>query len=158
MISLIAGIGIGSILAAIIGWFVAISNHRQEWINALRDDLALYLKELEVMHYAIGDLLHLYGPSAQPFEQKKREARIAVLFVYRRIQLRLNPNEALHNQLMGKLDRLQLVETATPDPILLMETANIAQEVLRQEWEACKLGPLAKPVLKLKQWREARNQ
>jgi hypothetical protein len=42
IISLIAGIGIGSILAAIIGWFVAITNHRQSWINDLRKDIADY--------------------------------------------------------------------------------------------------------------------
>src|SRR5882724_8918077 len=48
--------GIGSIIAGLISWRIAISNHRQAWINALRDDLATYLKELEVGHYEIGKL------------------------------------------------------------------------------------------------------
>lgn len=53
-IALIAAIGIGSIIAAIVGWWsakaVAISNHRQNWINALRDDLVTFLKEVDVLH------------------------------------------------------------------------------------------------------------
>ena len=42
MIALIAEIGIGSIIAGVISWIVAISNQRQQWINALREDIADY--------------------------------------------------------------------------------------------------------------------
>ena len=38
--------GFGSIVAALIARWVAVSGHRQSWINALRDDLALFFKEL----------------------------------------------------------------------------------------------------------------
>jgi hypothetical protein len=42
-ITLLAGLGIGSVVAALVSWWstkaVTISNHRQNWINALRDDL-----------------------------------------------------------------------------------------------------------------------
>ena len=38
ILSVIAVIGVGSIVAAFIGWRVAISNHRQYWINALSED------------------------------------------------------------------------------------------------------------------------
>ena len=47
-------------------------------------------------------------------EQKKRDARVATLFAYRRIQLRLNRNEELHIKLDEKLLELQRVETKTP--------------------------------------------
>jgi hypothetical protein len=47
-LQLLAAFGFGSIVAALLGWFgakaVAISNHRQNWINALRDDLVAYLR------------------------------------------------------------------------------------------------------------------
>ena len=51
------------IIASILGlitasfvWFVAISNHRQAWIDALREDIADYFRHLEIIHYAIVDL------------------------------------------------------------------------------------------------------
>jgi uncharacterized membrane-anchored protein YhcB (DUF1043 family) len=46
-----AGIGVGSIIAAWIGRDVSISQHRQAWIDALRDDLAEYLKEMDVLYH-----------------------------------------------------------------------------------------------------------
>jgi len=59
-ITLIAGVGIGSIVAALVGrWSaqaVTISNHRQNWINALRDDLVTYLREIDTMHYRMNKL------------------------------------------------------------------------------------------------------
>jgi hypothetical protein len=77
MLQLITGIGIGSIIAAAIGWRVAILNLRQASINALRDDLATYLKELEVMHYTIGKLLAAgHASSFEELERQKHEARV----------------------------------------------------------------------------------
>lgn len=52
-IALIAAIGVGSIISAFIGHHVAISNHRQAWINALRDDIAEFIKLLERMAYTM---------------------------------------------------------------------------------------------------------
>ena len=86
MSALLAGIGVGSIIAAAIGWAVAISNHRQAWINALRDDVAIFLKELEVMHYAIRDVFA--AKTAEELvaaETAKRDARVAVIFAQNRI-------------------------------------------------------------------------
>jgi hypothetical protein len=56
-IQLFAAFGFGSILAALLGWFgakaVAISYHRQNWINSLRDDLVNFLKEIDVLHFRL---------------------------------------------------------------------------------------------------------
>jgi len=50
-IALIGAIGVGTIVSALVGHIVAVSNHRQAWINALRDDLAEFSKALEwAMH------------------------------------------------------------------------------------------------------------
>jgi hypothetical protein len=156
MISLLAGIGLGSILAAIIGWFVAISNHRQAWINALRDDIAIYLKDLEVMHHAIRNLL---APESSidlaTREKQKRDARISLLFVHRRILLRLNRKESLHIELAKKLDEFLKVETRVPDTALVDELVDVAREILKREWEVTKLGPLAKPIMWLRDRRGA---
>jgi hypothetical protein len=90
MIAIISAIGFGSIVAAVVGWYGVISNHRQAWINALRDDLAMFLRELEVMHYAIGDLFAAKTvDELPPLEKQKQDARVAVLFIQRRIVLRL---------------------------------------------------------------------
>ena len=48
-ISLIAAVGVGTVISALVGHLVAVSNHRQAWINALRDDLAEFSKALEAM-------------------------------------------------------------------------------------------------------------
>lgn len=63
MIALLAGIGVGSIAAALIGWFVAISGHRQAWINLLRDDLASFLQQLEALDHAWASLRDARGPA-----------------------------------------------------------------------------------------------
>ena len=83
MLSFFGILGVGSIVAGLIAWRTAISNHRQAWINDLRDDLATYLKELENIHSVIGDLLSAIGDVVE-LEKKKREARLAILFIYSR--------------------------------------------------------------------------
>ena len=80
------------------------------------------------------------------FQQKKRDARVATLFAYRQIQLRLNRNEELHIKLDEKLLELQRVETKTPDPVVLEETADLACRILRREWEATKWGPFVRLI------------
>src|SRR5260370_42275548 len=147
MAALIAGIGIGSIIAAVVGWFVAISNHRQAWINALRDDLATYLKELEVMHYVIGKIFSCKDANDLPeLENQKHNARVSVLFVHRRILLRLNRTESLHVQLVEKLDGFMRVESRVPDQKAVDDMVNVARKLLKREWEVTKWGPLAKPI------------
>ena len=58
------------------------------------------------MHYVIGDLMRDGGTQ---LEEKKREARIAILFVYWRIVLRLNRTEKTHIELREKFDDLVTV-------------------------------------------------
>jgi hypothetical protein len=136
--SLIAVLGVGSIVAALIGWGVSISNHRQAWINALRDDLASFIKELEGMHYAIGDLLK--GDGNAVLEEKKRQARMGVLFVYWRIVLRLNRTEAMHAELIQRLDALMTVTEITPNKAMIDEAIDLARRILKREWEVTKYG------------------
>jgi hypothetical protein len=135
-VALLAAIGVGTIISALVGHFVAISNHRQDWINALRDDLAEYFKALEAMGYAIRD----YMQDSEKFEGKKREARIAVLFIYERVRLRLNRTEDLHIELEQKLREfldkplLEQLEGRTK----IDEAADLSRIVLKREWEVIK--------------------
>jgi hypothetical protein len=151
ILSLLALLGLGSIIAALISWRVAISNHRQAWINALRDDLATYLRELESMHYVIGDLWLNADPDS---EKKKREARIAILFVYWRIVMRLNRTETAHVELRDKLDGLMTVTERVPNRDQLEQTVDLARRILKREWDVTKHGMLTDSMLCLKKrWR-----
>jgi hypothetical protein len=153
-IALLAGIGVGSIIAAFINWLVAISGFRQAWINALRDDLSTYFQELEKMHYVIGDLLR---ERSEANERKKREARIVILFVYSRIVLRLNRTEKMHIELRQKLDELMTTTETIPDRAKVEEVVDLARKILKQEWNVTKYGPAAPLVIKAKKWWRASN-
>src|SRR5579871_3159172 len=98
ILSVVAVLGVGSIVAALISRRTSISNDRQAWIDALRDDIATFLKDLTVMH----DIIHASRmPAVLPEQIRAREAerqnaRTAVIFVYWRIILRLNRVEQMH--------------------------------------------------------------
>jgi len=135
-IALVAAIGVGTIISAFVGHLIAVSNHRQDWINALRDDLAEFAKELESLGYAVRD----YIQDSAKFEDKKREARIALLFTYQRIRLRLNRTEDLHIQLEQKLREFldnPLLERLS-DQTNIDEVIDLSRIVLKREWEVIK--------------------
>jgi hypothetical protein len=146
VLSIIAVLGIGSIVAGLISWRVAISNHRQAWINALRDDLSTYLKELEIMHYATFSLLSATVDDGT-LEKKKQDARLAILFTYWRIVLRLNRTEQIHIDLRQRLDDLMSVTARVPDLTKLNEAVDLARQILKREWDVTKYGLFTRPVL-----------
>jgi hypothetical protein len=145
-LSVVAVLGIGTIVAAIISWKVAISNHRQAWINALRDDLATFLKDLETMHHTIGSLLAAAIDDGT-LEKQKNEARVAILFTYWRIVLRLNRTEVTHIDLRQRLDDLMVVSGTVPDRSKVNDTVDLARRILKREWDVTKYGILLRPVL-----------
>jgi hypothetical protein len=83
-LALLAGLGIGSILAAVVGWVsakaVTISNHRQNWINALRDDLVEYLRGIEKVHHRVSKVPRGIQPADQALEELQ-DARQSALLV-----------------------------------------------------------------------------
>ena len=149
ILSFIAVLGIGSIVAALITWRTAISNHRQAWINDLRDDISTYLKELEAMHYAIGNLFSAETDDGT-LEKQKQEARIAILFVYWRIVLRLNRTEEMHVELRQRLDDLMVVTKRVPDRVQLNDAVDLARRILKREWDVTKYWPFTDLVLWVK--------
>jgi hypothetical protein len=135
-IAFVAAIGVGTIISAFVGHLVAISNHRQDWINALRDDLAEFFKSLDAMGYAVRDYMH----DSVKYEDKRREARIALLFIFQRIRLRLNRTEDLHIELEQRLREfldnplLERLENQT----YIDKTVDLSRIVLKREWEVIK--------------------
>jgi hypothetical protein len=146
VLSIIAVLGVGSIVAGLISWRIAISNHRQAWINALRDDLSTYLKELETMHYVTFSLLSAKADDGT-LEKTKQDARLAILFTYWRIVLRLNRTEQMHIDLRQKLDDLMSVKARVPDLTKLNEAVDLARQLLKREWDVTKYGVFTRPVL-----------
>jgi hypothetical protein len=73
-------------------------------------------------------------------EEKKREARVALLFVYERIRLRLNRVEDMHIQLGSKLREFldNPLGEMLADRKKVDEVVDLAQSVLKHEWEATK--------------------
>jgi hypothetical protein len=158
-LALFAAVGIGTVIAAIVGWFgskaVAISNHRQNWINALRDDLVTYLKEIDAAHYVAPKVGGSGGqPSTTEDVESLHDTRDAALLVYRRILLRLNMTEKLHIELAERLKDLLIVKNTTADSHRIDEVVILARQVLKYEWAVTKYGVFTTPILWIKTlWR-----
>jgi hypothetical protein len=154
-ITLFAGLGIGSIVAAVVGrWSakaVTISNHRQNWINSLRDDIVVFLQEIDrIRHFlseAAADKPELISERLD--SKNLYEARNSAVLVYRRILLRLNMTERPHIELGEKLNNL-LVNETTPDTKKIDVIVTLSRKILKHEWAVAKYGIFTKPITCLK--------
>jgi hypothetical protein len=134
-VAFLAALGIGSVTAAIVGWFSAISRYRQEWINALRDDISELFKQVQIYS------LPLTGPMGivtKEREKQKEEAKFNAEFCLRRIQLRLNTTEKLHKDLNSQLRDFVVSSGYSVDMLKAETAARTAQELLKDEWSATK--------------------
>ena len=150
-VTLLAALGIGSIIAAIIGRSVAISNHRQNWINELREDLATFLKEIDVLHYRISKIL---GDNENPATiddlEKQQDARNSAMLAYRRILMRLNMTETPSIELGDRLNDLMTISTTVADSQRIEAVLNASRHVLSQEWAVTKYGLFTRPIMAFK--------
>jgi hypothetical protein len=71
---LVAVVGVATaITVAWISHSTKISEFRQAWINALRDDLVVYFKELETLNFLVGEILRpSNADKTTELEQKSR--------------------------------------------------------------------------------------
>jgi hypothetical protein len=141
---------IAAITAALITRSVMISNHRQAWINALREDLAAFFTAIDVIHFRVAMLSQ--GGDASALEEQQK-ARNDALLAYRKILMRLNMNEALHQQLEKSLESLLTVQNnKTANQEELTAAVVLARIILKREWEVTKYGPATEPMIRLKTW------
>jgi hypothetical protein len=139
---------IAAIASAFISRKIKISEFRQAWINALRDDIASYLRAIDTIHYRFG-MTSRPGATTDDldnFEDARNEAMLA----YRRILLRLNIEEEAHIELADKLNTLLVVSTKTANPQQIEAVIKHAREVLRHEWAVTKYGMFATTVVAVK--------
>jgi hypothetical protein len=140
---------VAAIAAALITRSVMISNHRQAWINGLREDLAAFFTAIDVIYFKIaalsqgGEIKHL---------EEQQSARNDVLIAYRKILMRLNMNEPLHQQLEESLEALLTITEKSANQEQLAHTVTLARRILKQEWEVTKYGPLTAPATHFKKW------
>jgi len=156
-LTLVAGLGIGSIVSAMVGWWsakaVAISNHRQNWINALRDDLVSFLKEVDVLRFRVPKMLRDGDPADV---EKQQEARNEAMAAYRRVLMRLNITEQLHVNLATELFTLMTVHSADLDEPKIYAVVNASREVLKYEWSVAKYGLFLRWMAP-EQWRKRKQ-
>jgi hypothetical protein len=140
---------IAAIAAALITRSVMISNHRQAWINGLRDDLAAFFAAVDVIQF------QMTAPSEQREAitlHEHNKARNDALLAYRKILMRLNMNELLHEHLEKSLESLLLTQSATVNHEDLSQAVTLARTILKREWEVTKYGPFTPTILRLKAW------
>lgn len=132
------------------------SEFRQAWIDALRQDLATFFATSRAFARANQELQH-FGAGAQggaPLsftEQKISDLRYQIAETRYRIQLRLNPKEPEHIELLrlmqAAIDKQQsaLASPNSTDAVLLAveRAADFAPQILKTEWERVKKGELA---------------
>lgn len=148
-IAFFAALGVGSITAALIGRSVAIAGHRQNWINGLRDDIALFFKELSSGRFDFFDDEDTV--STEEHEIRVKSARMAALLVYYRILLRLNMSEELHRNLGDQLETLLLLGNTDIDKSMMSNSVEAAQRILKREWAVTKYTSFLAP--KVASWR-----
>jgi hypothetical protein len=120
----------------------------------LREDLALYLKEIDVMHFRLSKMFgHLGQPGTTEDLERQQETRTEALLVYRRILLRLNMREALHLALEERLKDLLVVQGRVLDSNKADAVIIAARRLLKHEWEITKYGAWTPIVVKFKKTR-----
>jgi hypothetical protein len=78
---------------------------------------------------------------------EQQKTRNAALLTHRRILMRLNMTESLHQRLEKALEPLLFVRATTVNQEELTEAVSLARQVLKHEWEVTKYGMFTTPVV-----------
>ena len=131
------------------------SDFRQAWIDALREELASFLAAARAFARSV-EILNTYGPDYKDktalriSDEKIGDLRYQAAESLCKIQLRLNPNEPEHQELLRLLRRavseqnaMLINKTGIEETMKAIEMASeYAQPVLKKEWERVKNGEL----------------
>jgi hypothetical protein len=150
--------GAFSLIGLVISKEQKVSEFRQSWIDALREDISNLIAHANLIHAELLKLAQENPPDKRKFLDRTARNHIATNRSTTRIKLRLNLTEAdsqaLHNSIQ-KLDAL-----LTTDPSVLVQSQDEitsinlkieedAAKVLKAEWERVKDGELNYRVAKL---------
>lgn len=157
---------IGTVAAALVAGGIAranliasketkVSEFRQAWINALRDDLAALFSNTRTLARAVQESQAPQSGETEKFGIEKAKitaVRHGAAENYHRIRLRLNANQPDHNELCRLLGLMMEAQQAymtnetgdVSEPIGAVEkAASYAETVLKREWETVKSGERA---------------
>jgi hypothetical protein len=131
------------------------SEFRQAWIDALREDLATFFASTRAFARATQEAQGSTGQSENeaPFamtKEKISDLRYQVAETRYRIQLRLNPKEAEHTELLRlmqvaitKQQEVLQGKNSTENVLQAVETAAAyGPQILKSEWDRVKKGEL----------------
>ena len=111
-----------------------ISDKRQQWIDGLRGDVSALMRLM--------------------YEHDKN--KLEIYEVGSRVELRLNPNEKLHNELLDLLQRIRICanyyKTEADYNNAINDVINKTKEILKAEWDRIKFEstfywPFISPIL-----------
>lgn len=111
-----------------------VSANRQKWIDAIRDDLAVFLRKSAVSHRQEWSS----APSTTIIADGE-EARKEMHLLSLRIRLKLNPKEQPHILFMEMIEELRTTRRPEDDD-LPDRLAQAGQEIFKSEWERIKRG------------------
>ena len=115
-----------------------VSEFRQQWINALRDDVATLITHSLILHAADG-------------ETDADESYLQVHQTSARIRLRLNPKEKPSQAIIAAMNEVREANHRATDFAEMSECIDVltvaVQKVLKKEWKRVKYGePLYRVV------------
>ena len=157
---------IGTVAAAIVAGGIAranliasketkVSEFRQAWINALRDDLAALFSNTRTLARSVQEFRAPQCDETEKFGIDKTKITVVrhdAAETYHRIRLRLNASQDDHKELLRLLSSMMGAQQGymvnkegdVAGPIAAVETAaSYAEGVLKSEWETVKLGESA---------------
>ena len=157
---------IGTVAAALVAGGIAranliasketkVSEFRQAWINALRDDLAAVFSNTRTLARAVQEARAPQSDETEKFGIEKTKitaVRHGAAETYHRIRLRLNGNQPDHKELLRLLTAMMGAQQSymlnkegdVGEPISAVErAASYAERVLKSEWETVKFGERA---------------
>jgi hypothetical protein len=141
--------GVFSLLGLVIAKEQKVSEFRQAWIDALRQDVAEFIAQANIIHAALAKLAKQASPDKVKFLNDNRESYLAVNRCSTRIRLRLNVSEAPSKTFLAAMRSLESlmvreIEKWTDEPAELtrlnLEVENTADDVLKAEWVRVKDG------------------
>ena len=109
-----------------------VSSNRQRWIDALRDELAEFLAERDLLTAKKSDAVQ------DPVAIRASSSRLIRLF--HQLQLRLNPKEQDHARILELASQLAGRPSGPLEDGMVDELVELSQTVLKREWDRVKAG------------------
>jgi len=110
-----------------------VSEFRQQWINALRDDVATLITHSLILH-------------AADAEDDTAPSYLQIHLTTARIRLRLNPEEEPSQDVIAAMNEVREANHSATDFAEMNECINVltvaVQRVLKNEWKRVKYGEL----------------